>query len=122
MKKTKKNCCEFEFESLAPLFKALGDTNRMAIFQHICRCESQGLAGTNVKDVSTCCDVDLSVISRHLSTLKKAGVLTANKKGKEVFYSMNSSFLASLLRRVADIIESNSCCSPTKENENDKRE
>jgi ArsR family transcriptional regulator len=115
MKKTKENCCELDLTELSPLFKALGDTNRMAIFSHICKCEGQGQAGTNVKDVSSCCDVDLSVVSRHLSTLKKAGVLTANKKGKEVFYSMNGGFLASLLRRMADLIETNSCCSSNQE-------
>lgn len=58
-----------------------------------------------MNDIKTCCDVDLSVVSRHLTVLKDAGVLSAEKKGKEVFYSLNGPELAGLLRKLADQID-----------------
>ena len=93
-------CCP-DLKDLSPLFKAMGDPNRMAILERLCNCSDQ----TNVKELSTCCDVDLSVVSRHLSILKKSGILKAEKKGKEVFYSVNSKELATALRSIADYIE-----------------
>jgi DNA-binding transcriptional ArsR family regulator len=56
--------------------------------------------------------VDLSVVSRHLGILKKSGVLKAEKKGKEVFYSINSKELVKSLRSIADFIEN--CCKEEK--------
>lgn len=100
------NCCVSKnFKKLTSLFKALGEPNRLAIFSHVCNCAASGARQTNVNEIKTCCDVDLSVVSRHLSVLKDAGVLSAEKKGKEVFYSLNGPELAGLLRKLADQIE-----------------
>lgn len=98
-----------KIDVLSSLFKALGEPNRMAIFNHLCQCSAQGNQHVNVNEVSTCCDLDLSVVSRHLSTMKKAGVLKANKKGREVFYSLNSKDIATLLRELADYLETDCC-------------
>lgn len=77
----------------------------MAIFSHICSCSAAGSKQTNVNDFKTCCDVDLSVVSRHLSVLKDAGVVSSEKKGKEVLYSLNGKQIAGLLRKLANQIE-----------------
>ena len=95
-------------EKLLNLFKALGDKNRLNIFKFFCRCSSAGTQEKSVNDVKTCCDVDLSVVSRHLAALKKAGVLNAKKEGKHVFYSLNAKEIAKTLRELADSIEN--CC------------
>ena len=108
---------KWTLKTLPSLFKALADPNRMAIFSHLCRCSRDGAKATNVNEVSTCCDVDLSVVSRHLSTLKDAGVLSAEKQGKEVFYSVNGAELASALRSLADYVETSCCPSPTQTEE-----
>ncbi len=98
-------CCKPNLNILNKMFKALGDSNRMAIFEHLCNCCRSGRYQCNVKEVSTCCDVDLSVVSRHLSQLKKAQILKSSKNGKEVFYSINAKELAQELRNLADYIE-----------------
>jgi len=104
----------FDLDKYTSLFKALGDANRMAIFNRICGCTYEGEARSNVNEVSTCCDLDLSVVSRHLSILKEAGVLNARKEGKEVFYSINTKEVATHLRKLADFLDS--ChCNLTKE-------
>ena len=104
--------CEITYkensEKIQNLFKVLGDKNRFNIFKYFCRCSSSGTTENSVNDVKSCCDIDLSVVSRHLDALKKAGVLSAKKEGKNVFYSLNAKEIAKTLRELADSIEN--CC------------
>lgn len=88
------------------VFKALSDPNRMKILNNLCSRDCP----CNVGDVACCCTVDLSVVSRHLSILKNAGIISATKRGKEVFYHVNRSEVAAMLRATADQIEK-TCCS-----------
>ncbi len=109
--------CEITYkensEKLQTLFKALGDKNRFNIFKYLCRCSLAGTKENSVNDVKSCCDIDLSVVSRHLAALKNAGVLSAKKEGKNVFYSLNAKEIAKTLRELADSIEN--CCQETTE-------
>jgi len=97
---------DLNVEKLISLFKALSDENRMNMLTHLCSCKG----GLNVGELSSCCDIDLSVVSRHLSKMKSAGVLRAQKEGKQVFYSLEKSEIAKQLRALADLIENSSCC------------
>jgi DNA-binding transcriptional ArsR family regulator len=87
------------------LFKALSDPNRVALLAQLCR--QQG--PSTVTEAAECCPVDVSVVSRHLATLRQAGVLDAQKQGRQVHYSVPHSALASTLRSIADALEA--CCS-----------
>ena len=62
----------------------------------------------NVSQVSNCCPTNLSVVSRHLKVLREAGVLSSEKQGKEVYYSVRTDNLVQSLRALADAIET--CC------------
>jgi ArsR family transcriptional regulator len=88
------------------LFRALGDTNRLALLAWLAR---QREART-VSDVvaSGCCDVDFSVVSRHLKILHEAGVVEAKRRGREVFYRLPVEALVRCLRDMADMLER--CC------------
>lgn len=116
MNKKKKDCCP-NFSDFTALFKALGDSNRMTIFNRIFRCFREEEGSVNVGEVSSCCDVDISGVSRHLSILKEAGVLTARKQGKEVFYSIQAKELARRLREMADLLDS--CQTNERRNSNE---
>jgi ArsR family transcriptional regulator len=59
--------------------------------------------------------VDISVISRHLAILRDAGVVKAEKRGKQVFYQLNGEELAAALRAMADAVEA--CCIPVDNSE-----
>ena len=98
MKKNKLN-------KFSEIFKVLSDSNRLSLITHLCQCRE-----ANVGELSKCCSIDLSVVSRHLSKLKNAGVLSANKKGKEVYYELKASDLSRMLRELADEIEKADCC------------
>lgn len=72
-------------ELLSPrFFKALSDPNRLTIVGQLARC----CCPTTVGQVAGCCLVNFSVVSRHLATLSEAGILKAEKRGKEVYYSL----------------------------------
>ena len=101
-------CIKKNAQKISSLFKALGDPNRLAIFSHLCSCAAAGTSQSKVNEIKTCCEVDLSVVSRHLAILRDAGVLLAEKKGKEVYYSLNAHEIASQLRSLADHIEGSS--------------
>lgn len=94
-----------DLQKLSSLFKVLSDSNRLSMVKHLCGCRE-----AKVGELADCCSIDLSVVSRHLSKLKNAGVLGARKEGKEVFYDLKRSELAQVLRELADEIENTDCC------------
>ncbi|GMU91059.1 MAG: hypothetical protein AMXMBFR4_01170 [Candidatus Hydrogenedentota bacterium] len=63
---------------------------------------------STVSELASCCPIDLSVVSRHLALLRDCGILRAEKRGKEVYYSVRYHELAATLRAMADAIER--CC------------
>jgi len=98
-------CCNPADFPQADLFRALGDASRLAILASIASC-----CGTSrtVSEVAQDIPKDMSVVSRHLGTLRDAGVLRAEKRGKEVHYFCCYEELVTTLRSLADAIEA--CC------------
>lgn len=88
------------------LFKALGDPTRVLLLRCILKCRR----GCSVSEVAECCDVDFSVVARHLSLLARAGVLDSKKEGRTVTYTPRCAELAATFRDLADAIDD---CSPS---------
>lgn len=104
-----KACCAALERWLSPaLFRALGDPNRIAILVAL----ADGRRERTVSELAGCCPVDLSVVSRHLRTLREAEVVEARKQGKEVRYRVRFEALVALLRNLADALEG--CCPPER--------
>ena len=100
-------CCRQLGDLLDPrLFKALCDPNRLALLVQLSRCGSS----CTVSQAAECCPINISVVSRHLAMLRDAGILHAQKRGKEVHYSVRYPELSATLRAIADAIEA--CCPP----------
>lgn len=87
-------------------FQALCDPVRLSLVAHLA---ASGRALT-VTEASECCGIHFSGVSRHLSLLKRAGVVQAEKQGREMHYRLGISALVSTLRGVADALEA--CCEP----------
>jgi ArsR family transcriptional regulator len=105
--KDRKCCPDLARLLEARFFKAMCDPCRIGILIQLAEsCEPR-----TVTDIAGCCAPDISVVSRHLATLRDAGVLHAEKRGKEVYYRVRYDELATTLRAIADAIET--CC-PTK--------
>lgn len=99
------SCCSDLTQWLpTELFKALSDPNRITILNRL----ALGKGEQTVSELAECCPIDLSVVSRHLKTLHRVGVVEAQKRGKEVYYQIHVNELVQLLRGLADALES--CC------------
>jgi DNA-binding transcriptional ArsR family regulator len=100
-------CCSLD-EALRPgLFRALGDPCRLGILIEL----ATGRRARSVGDIAARWPVDLSVVSRHLGTLRRAGVVEATKHGRQVHYRARCGELAQALRQMATALEA--CC-PTE--------
>jgi DNA-binding transcriptional ArsR family regulator len=106
-------CCSAPVESVGELtellshhlFRALGDPNRIRLLLLIIeRCRT-----CTVSELAECLTVDVSVVSRHLAMLRAAGVLAAQRAGKQVNYSLQYDHLAQTLHGIADALEA---CAP----------
>ena len=89
-------------KGLARVFKALGDENRMAIFQLLrercaggCEVSEEGVDRT-VTEIAKGFDLALSTVSHHLKELRNAGLILCEKRGKQVYCRVNSGLLKDL--------------------------
>ena len=90
-----------DIQKLADLFKALGEFNRLSLVYRLCECQTP----QNVMCLCDCCNVDASVVSRHLKVLAQEGVIKLEKNGRERSYLLNRKSIADSLRELADQIE-----------------
>jgi ArsR family transcriptional regulator len=86
------------------LFKALCDPTRVSLLACLAKCGRE----CSVSEVAECCNVDLSVVSRHLSQLADAGVLESSKQGRTVSYRVRFTDISGKLRALADAFDD--CC------------
>ena len=71
-----------QFEARARIIKALAHPTRLFVVDELsrgerCVCELRDLVGA-----------DLSTVSRHLSVLRQAGIVTDEKRGQQVWYRL----------------------------------
>jgi len=85
-------------------FKALADPSRLNILASL----AQKSADQTVSEIAECCPQSLSVVSRHLKTLKDGGIVSSEKIGKEVIYRVRTGDVIQRLRDLADALEQ--CC------------
>lgn len=112
-------CCSPVDDLLDPdLFKALCDPTRALLLSCLIKCARP----CSVTEIAECCAVDISVVSRHLATLARAGLLDAHKQGRTMSYAVRADHLCATLRAIADAIEQSrldpatqTCCASTKQ-------
>ncbi len=80
-----------------PLFKALSDPTRRALFQRLCHD-----GGLTVHGLTEGAGVSQPAVSRHLAQLREAGLVSAEPKGREVIYRARPEGLAPLAEWLAD--------------------
>lgn len=83
------------------LFKALCDPTRARLLACLAKCGR----GCTVGEIAACCDVDMSVVSRHLGVLRAAGALESEKNGRSVIYRVRYDAVCGALRGLADALE-----------------
>ena len=80
--KRKRSLTEDELEQIATHFRLLGEPMRLRILQAICQ------EPRTVNDIVTAVDATQANVSKHLSLLATAGILTRKKDGQCVYYGM----------------------------------
>lgn len=94
---------DIDIQKLADMLKALGEYNRLSLVYELCQCKSP----KNAMCLCECCNVDASVVSRHLKVLNQEGIVKLEKVGRERTYTLNRKNVAKQLRALADQIELN---------------
>ncbi len=87
------------FEARARILKALAHPTRLFIVDELargkrCVCELTEMIGS-----------DISTVSKHLSVLKNANVVSDEKRGNQVFYTLRMHCAASFFRCVEDMMQ-----------------
>lgn len=83
----------------AKIFKALGHPSRLLMVDALrsgekCVCDLQALVGD-----------DISTISKHLSILKEAGIVSTDKRGTNIYYRLAICCLNNFLSCTGEIVE-----------------
>lgn len=81
-----------KFMRRAEVLKALAHPVRLQILQELCVCK------TNVTALYTRIGVPQSTISRHLAVLKSAGVVSGERHGLEIDYSLDCDKMEDFIR------------------------
>ncbi len=91
-----------KYEARAKIIKALAHPARLLIVDELaqhgerCVCELTEMIGT-----------DMSTVSRHLSQLKNAGIVTDEKRGTTVYYRLRVQCITNFFDCVESVLESN---------------
>lgn len=100
------------------IFKALGDPTRLALLSRLATASGP----QTVTELSSCCGVHLSGVSRHLKMLHDVALIRSERQGREVRYRLDCGALTATLRGMADALEqcqASSCCSTNKETDHE---
>ena len=94
-----KSAAHDKLERRANILKALAHPSRLLMVDELakgerCVCELQELVGS-----------DISTVSKHLSVLKKAGLVESDKRGLQVFYTLLSPCVMNFFTCVESVIE-----------------
>lgn len=81
-------------------FKALSDSSRREIIQLL---RERSMTAGEIADHF---DISKPSISHHLNILKNAGLLTDERKGQNIIYSLNTSVFEDVVRMLLDLFDS----------------
>jgi ArsR family transcriptional regulator len=88
------------------VFKAMAHPSRMHII------ESLRDGPRNVGELTAAIGSDISTVSKHLGILKESGIVSAEQKGKSVYYALYCSCIPEFVRCVDEVIAHNVCPLP----------
>jgi ArsR family transcriptional regulator len=99
-------------ESLAEIFKALGDPTRLKIIRLLCSKEPMLCVGALAHELG----ISQPAVSQHLRILKNAGILRAHRLGLHVHYVFNPSMLHEHKEMIDALFHvAFECCEPVSE-------
>ena len=100
-----------DFQTVADIFKQLGDGSRIRIFWLLCHCEEC------VINLSAMVNMSSPAVSHHLKQLKAAGLIVNRRDGKEVYYTASKTAQAQLLHHMIEHLVEIACPSAETQKE-----
>ena len=92
-----------DFQTIAEIFKQLGDTTRIRIFFLLCHCEEC------VINISAILDMSSPAVSHHLRPLRNSGLIVSRREGKEVYYRAADTPQSRLLHQMIEQVMEIAC-------------
>ena len=92
-----------DFQTVADIFKQLGDGSRIRIFWLLCHCEEC------VINLSAMVDMSSPAVSHHLKQLTAGGLIVSRRDGKEVYYRAADTERAQLLHHMIEALVKIAC-------------
>ncbi|WP_240473420.1 metalloregulator ArsR/SmtB family transcription factor [Ferrimonas senticii] len=90
-----------QYQARTQVLKALAHPTRLWLVEQLEqqeRCVCELVCGV---------DADISTVSKHLSVLKNAGIVSCRRQGKQIFYRLETPCLLKLMNCVETVISSN---------------
>lgn len=81
---------------MADIFKQLGDGSRLRIFWMLCHLEEC------VSNIAAAMEMSDPAVSHHLKQLKGSGLITSRRDGREVYYKLADTQIATLAHKVCE--------------------
>ena len=94
---------EQDFQTIAELFRQLGDSSRLRLFWILCHTEEW------VINLSAMMDMSSPALSHHLKQLKACGLIVSRRDGKEVYYKAADTVQAAALHHVIEHVAEIAC-------------
>lgn len=82
-------------KEIANMGKGIGNENRYRILESLMK------GPKSVGDIAKAVALSQPAVSQHLKVLKSANLVSDERQGQEVLYSINVSYMASLLKQLA---------------------
>ena len=92
-----------EFQTVADIFKQLGDGSRIRIFWLLCHCEEC------VINLAAMVHMSSPAASHHLKQLKASRLIVSRREGKEVYYKAAQTEQAQLLHHIIEHLVEIAC-------------
>ena len=87
------------YESRVRMVKAMAHTTRMFIVDELSR-----VGERSVSELTEMVGADISTVSKHLSLLKNAGIITDDRRGNQVYYRLRVPCILDFFRCIESVL------------------
>ncbi|MEW6263302.1 MAG: metalloregulator ArsR/SmtB family transcription factor [Thermodesulfobacteriota bacterium] len=90
-----------KFEARARIMKAMAHPSRLFILDELSRGEKC------VRELTAMIGADVSTVSKHLSLLRNAGIVEADKRGTQIYYRLTAPCVLNFFNCVETVLKDN---------------